>query len=154
QNQIREGCRIDGTLPSNVEDFDAILDWLCVKRCRLELGRLIINELGRFDKSLLQPGETAERNATDILNSLRRLLAWREQTWERLRERLTLLGCELRARSSSGRGSGNNLAVLEAADEITTATVIHSIMEAIAIKIDMLLFERWRSDLLKRLENG
>jgi len=154
QNQIREGCRLDGALPSLVDDFDAILDWLHVKRCRLELTRLVSNELGRFDESLRLSSEMPERNATDILNSLRRLLAWREQSWERLRERLSTVGCELRERSSAARPAGNALVIEEAANEIKTATVIQKVLQALSLKIDILLFVRWRSNLLKGLEKS
>jgi very-short-patch-repair endonuclease len=154
QNQSREGIQIDGALPSLPEEFDAILDWLNVKRCRLELVRLVSNELGRFDESLRLPSETPERNATDILNSLRRLLAWREQSWERLRERLSVVGCQLRVKSSAARPAGNALVIEEAANEIKTASVIQKVLQALALKIDSLLFDRWRSNLLGCLEDS
>lgn len=154
QNQSREGCQIDGALPSLPEEFDAILDWLYVKRCRLELVRLVSNELGRFDESLRLPSETPERNATEILNSLRRLLAWREQSWERLRERLSIVGCELREKSSATRPAGNALVIEEAANEIKTASVIQRVLQALALKIDSLLFDRWRSNLLGCMEDS
>jgi very-short-patch-repair endonuclease len=154
QNRTREACSIDGTRPSSVEDFDAILDWLHVKRSRLELNRLISNELGRFDQGLQWDNETPEPHATDVLNSLRRLLAWREQTWERLRERLPTVGCELRAKSSAARPARNNLIIEESANEIKTATVLRNVLQGLALKIDMLLFDAWLSEILGRLANG
>jgi very-short-patch-repair endonuclease len=154
QNQVRERCQLDGALPSLADDFDVILDWLHVKRCRLELSRLVSNELGRFDESLRLFSEVPERGATDILNSLRRLLAWREQSWERLRERLSTAGCELRERSSAVRPAGNALVIEEAANEIKTATVIQKVLQALVLKIDILLFVQWRSNLLKDLEKN
>lgn len=154
QNINREACLIDGALPSSVDDFEAILNWLHVERCRLELKRLVKNGLGRFDESLRHDGETPERHATEIVNLLRRLLMWREQSWERLRESLKSIGCELRQRSSVERPAGSTLVIDEAADEIKTATVVQKVLKGISLKIEILVFVRWRLSVLMRIDDA
>ncbi|MBI4199722.1 MAG: hypothetical protein HY535_04540 [Chloroflexi bacterium] len=152
----RDGCHVDAHPPSNAGDCEAVVDHLTVLKLRYHLGRIYANELGHLGAPEVK-GKTLELAIEPILSTLRKLLGWREKTWEPLIARLARVNCRVSLRTH-GTGelqtAGIMLVEERPGDEVGTVRAILEVLNGALEKLQLAELDAWRSRLGGALAQG
>ncbi len=152
----RDGCHVDGHLPNNTVDCEALLDHLRVLKLRYHLGQIYANELGPLGAPEVK-GEALELAVEPILSTLRKLLGWRERTWEPLIARLARFNCRVSLRmQGTGELQPAGIVLVEErpGDEVGTVRAILEVLNAALEKVQLAELDAWRSRLGDALAQG
>jgi hypothetical protein len=156
--QTRGACQVDGSVPSTVEEIDAILAWLRIEQLRMELVNVVANEVEPLGGPSLRDRQGQPEHAVhEVLDPLTRLLGWHEQTWERLRGNLRAIGCELQSRGrppAPAAGEPPSVTIEEDTDEIRTAGSLVDLLTGLSARLVLAIHEAWATALARQLETG
>jgi hypothetical protein len=147
---------VDGHPPNNAGDCEAVVDHLTVLKLRYHLGRIYANELGPLGAPGVT-GEMPELAIEPILSTLRKVLGWREKTWEPLTARLARVNCRVSLRAQ-GTGelqpAGIVLVEERPGDEVGTVRAILDVLNAALARVQLAELDAWRSRLGDALAQG
>ena len=152
----RDGCYVDSHPPNNVGECEAVIDHLTVLKFRYHLGRIYANELQPLGAPEIK-GEPYELTIEPSLSTLRKLLGWREKTWEPLIGRLARVNCRVRLRLQ-GTGELQPAEVVrveeQPGDEVGTVRAILEVLNGALEKLQLSELDAWRSRLGETLDQG